>query len=57
MGCEKCKSDMLEIPYIEHKKRLYKFYQKNRVLRMMLIATNVAWGLVVAALVAYIAVR
>lgn len=51
------KPDMAQIPYIEHKKRLYKFYQKNRALRMMIIATNAAWGLVVAALVAYIAVR
>ena len=51
------KPDMLEIPYIEHKKRLYKFYQKNRALRMMLIATNMVWLLIVVALIAYIAVR
>lgn len=51
MNCNKCKSDMAQIDYIEHKKRLFKFYQKIRKLRIMLIATNVIWLSVVLALV------
>jgi hypothetical protein len=44
---------MAQIPYIEHKKRLFKFYQKVRTMRTMLIATNAIWLSVVVALVAW----
>ena len=29
MNCDKCKSDMAQSPYIEHKKRMFKFYKLN----------------------------
>ena len=57
MNCDKCKSDMAQIPYIEHKKRLFKFYQKVRTMRTMLIATNAIWFSVVVALVAWMMTR
>ena len=57
MNCDKCKSDMAQIPYIEHKKRLFKFYQKVRAMRAMLIATNAIWLSVVVALVAWMMTR
>ena len=57
MNCDKCKSDMAQIPYIEHKKRMYKFYEKARKLRIMLIATNAIWLSVVGALVAWMMTR
>lgn len=57
MNCDKCKSDMAQIPYIEHKKRLFKFYQKVRAMRIMLIATNAIWLSVVVALVAWMMTR
>ena len=57
MNCDKCKSDMAQIPYIEHKKRLFKFYQKVRVMRTMLIATNAIWLSVVVALVVWMMTR
>lgn len=57
MNCDKCKSDMAQIPYIEHKKRMFKFYQKVRAMRTMLIATNAIWLSVVVALVAWMMTR
>ena len=57
MNCDKCKSDMAQIPYIEHKKRLFKLYQKVRVMRTILIATNAIWLSVVVALVAWMMTR
>ena len=57
MNCDKCKSDMAQIPYIEHKKRMFKFYQRVNRLRVVLVAKNVIWLSVVGALVAWIMTR
>ena len=53
MKCNKCnfcvKEDMAQIPYIEHKRRMFKAYQREIKLRRWLIGTNAMWivGLVV----------
>lgn len=47
MKCNKCnvcfKEDMAHIPYIEHKRRMFKAYQKEIKLKGLLIGTNVMW--------------
>lgn len=39
--CEK--PDMAQIPYIEHKKRLFKAYQRERRLLKIAIFSNLFW--------------
>lgn len=45
--CNKCnlcfKDDMAQIPYIEHKRRMFKAYQRETALRGWLIGTNAMW--------------
>ena len=46
--CNRCKmcgefSDMAQIPYIEHKKRIFKAYQRENRLVWIAILTNAAW--------------
>lgn len=49
--------DMAQIPYIEHKKRLYKFYKKVNRLRVALITTNIAWAIALSVLVVLLVAR
>ena len=39
-------SDMYQIPYIEHKKQMYKAYKREQILKTCLIATNALWATV-----------
>ena len=41
--------DMAQIPYIEHRKRMFKAYQRENRLKWILVATNVFWSLAVFA--------
>ena len=36
-------ADMAQISYIEHKKRMFKAYQREMRLKIALIASNVLW--------------
>lgn len=36
---------MAQIPYIAHKARMYKAYKREKRLKIMLVATNVLWGI------------
>ena len=53
MKCNKCnlcyEKEMAHIPYIEHKRRMYKAYQREIKLQGWLIGTNAIWlvGIVV----------
>ena len=38
-----CEEDMAQIPYIEHKRRMFKVCQRENVLRGWLIGTNAMW--------------
>lgn len=44
-------SNMYQIPYIEHKKRMFKAYKREQILKTCLIATNVLW--VIMAVISY----
>ena len=57
MGCENCKSDMAQIMYIEHKRRLFKFYQKYKRLKFALIITNIIWAGIVIVLSVLLVMR
>lgn len=37
------KNDMAQIPYIVHKKRMYEAYQREKVLKVVLVLTNAFW--------------
>jgi hypothetical protein len=37
--------DMAQIPYIAHLARMYKAHQREKRLKIMLVATNVLWGI------------
>lgn len=39
--------DLAQIPYIEHEKRMFKAYQKINLLKMILVASNCMWLIVV----------
>lgn len=39
-------SNMAQIPFIEHKKRMYKAYCRERNLKLLLIISNVFWVLI-----------
>lgn len=45
MKCNECKVNMAQIPYIEHKKRIYKAYQREQKLKILLVCTNTLWAL------------
>ena len=53
MKCNKCigNIEMAQIPYIEHEYRIYKAYEREKRLKLMLIGTNILWALVVIMLV------
>ena len=51
------KSDMAQITYIEHKRRIFKFYQKNKRLKIALIVTNIMWAIMFIALSALLVMR
>lgn len=40
-GCKK--SEMYQIPYIEHEKRIFKAYKKEKRLIALLIGSNFFW--------------
>ena len=43
-GCKICTDEnMAQIPYIEHERRMYKAYKREKRLKMLLIGTNAAW--------------
>jgi hypothetical protein len=37
--------DMAQIPYIAHLARMYKAHKREKLLKIMLVATNVLWGI------------
>ena len=45
--CNKCKlctnEHIAQIPYIEHKRRMFKAYRRENVLKSWLIGTNTIW--------------
>ena len=41
-----------KIPYIENKKRLFQAYCRERMLKRMLLGTNVLWVIVVILIIA-----
>ena len=41
MKCSEC--NMAHIPYIEHRKRMFKAYQREEKLKHWLLITNLAW--------------
>lgn len=45
-------SDMAQVPYIEHEKRMYKAYKRECLLKVMLAATNGLW--LIAAILSFI---
>ena len=45
MKCNECKVNMAQIPYIEHKKRIYKAYKREQKLKILLVCTNAMWVL------------
>ena len=46
-GCKACTDkDMAQIPYIEHQRRMYKAYRREKVLSVLLIGSNALWFLV-----------
>ena len=44
-------SNMYQIPYIEHKKRMFKAYQRERRLKYALAITNALW--IIMAVISY----
>jgi hypothetical protein len=36
-------SDMAQIPYIEHQRRMYKAYRREKSLKVLLIGSNALW--------------
>lgn len=52
MKCErKCKNlNMAQIPYIEHQRRMFKMYEAKKRLKILLIATNAIWTVLITAL-------
>ena len=51
MKCTNCsKIDMATIPYIEHEKRMFKAYQREKKLFFSLIVTNVIWVIAIISL-------
>ena len=44
-------SNMAHIPFIEHKKRMYKAYCRERNLKLLLIISNVLWLIIALLLV------
>lgn len=36
-------SDMAQIPYIEHQRRMYKAYKREKALKGLLIGSNTLW--------------
>ena len=64
MNCENCKSDMAQIPYIEHELRMAKAYDrekklrdKNANLKRLFVASNLLWGCVVVTAVIFFFAR
>lgn len=47
MKCNNCnlcfKEDMAQIPYIEHRKRMYKAYKREKKLWICLLCSNAMW--------------
>ena len=41
--CISCKTDMAQIPYIEHELRIFKAYQREIRLKAFLIGSNCLW--------------
>ena len=41
MKCSEC--NMAQIPYIEHRKRMFKAYQREERLKRWLLITNLGW--------------
>ena len=49
--CQLCDSkEMAQIPYIEHEKRMFKAYQREKCLKAWLFGTNLLWLLITAIL-------
>lgn len=48
MRCKECvkNSELSLIPFVEHKKRMFKAYQREQRLKISLIATNILWLIV-----------
>ena len=48
MRCKECvkDSELSLIPFIEHKKRMYKAYQREHRLKIALATTNILWFIV-----------
>lgn len=36
-------SDMAQIPYIEHERRMYKAYKREKFLKLLLVGSNLLW--------------
>ena len=49
---DKSKIDMAQIPYIEHEYRMYKAYEREKRLKLILLGTNVLWVLAVILILA-----
>lgn len=37
--------DMAQIPYIAHKARMYQAYKREKRLKIILLVTNMLWGI------------
>lgn len=37
------KKDMVQIPYIEHERRMYKAYRRENTLKVLLACSNILW--------------
>lgn len=47
-NCENCKkTELYQIPYIEHKRRIFKAYREKNIVLGFLIGTNFFWAMVV----------
>ena len=56
MECIKCitrelKDGLAQIPYVEHKKRIFKAYEKISRLKVALILSNAIWAAIAALLI------
>ena len=51
--CNECLGnvEMAQIPYIEHEYRMYKACKREKILKSILIVTNILWALIVITLV------
>ena len=50
MACNNCNknNDMAQIPYIEHERRMFKAYQREKRLKILLFGTNISWLFIAA---------